>query len=107
MAAGVSFYTLLAVFPGIAAFVALYGLFAAVADAQRHLWNWLTNVVILAGAELNAEIAAEAIGDTTMDKTRPMGIEGADVGDKRGPAQIVSRAVSLIPVWPGGAPHLR
>jgi membrane protein len=37
IAAGVTFYALLAIFPGIAAFVALYGLLADVADAQRHL----------------------------------------------------------------------
>lgn len=37
IAAGVTFYCLLALFPGIGAFVALYGLFADVADAQRHL----------------------------------------------------------------------
>jgi len=37
VAAGVTFYTLLALFPGIAAFVALYGLFADVADAERHI----------------------------------------------------------------------
>jgi membrane protein len=37
IAAGVTFYTLLAIFPGIAAFVALYGLMADVSDAQRHL----------------------------------------------------------------------
>lgn len=37
IAAGVTFYTLLALFPGIGAFVALYGLFADVAAAQRHL----------------------------------------------------------------------
>lgn len=37
IAAGVTFYTLLALFPGMGAFVALYGLFADVAEAQRHL----------------------------------------------------------------------
>ena len=37
VAAGVTFYALLALFPGLAAFVALYGLFADVADVQRHL----------------------------------------------------------------------
>ena len=37
IAAGVSFYSLLALFPGLAAFVALYGLFADVAEARRHL----------------------------------------------------------------------
>lgn len=37
IAAGCTFYTLLALFPGIGAFVALYGLFADVGDAQRHI----------------------------------------------------------------------
>jgi membrane protein len=37
VAAGVTFYTLLAIFPGMAAFVSLYGMFADVADAQKHL----------------------------------------------------------------------
>ncbi len=32
-----TFYSLLALFPGIGAFVALYGLFADVADAQKHV----------------------------------------------------------------------
>ncbi|WP_309089569.1 YihY/virulence factor BrkB family protein [Phenylobacterium sp.] len=37
VAAGVTFYTLLALFPAMGAFAALYGLFADVAEAQRHL----------------------------------------------------------------------
>ena len=37
IAAGVSFYTLLAIFPGLAAFVALYGLFADIGTVQRDL----------------------------------------------------------------------
>ena len=37
VAAGVTFYTLLALFPALGAFAALYGLFADVAEAQRHL----------------------------------------------------------------------
>lgn len=37
IAAGCTFYILLALFPGIGAFVALYGLFADVGDAQRHV----------------------------------------------------------------------
>ncbi len=36
-AAGVTFYTLLALFPGLAAFVALYGLFLDVKDVPAHL----------------------------------------------------------------------
>ncbi|MBJ7408794.1 MAG: YihY/virulence factor BrkB family protein [Phenylobacterium sp.] len=37
IAAGVTFYTLLAIFPGVAAFVAIWGLFADVTQAQQHL----------------------------------------------------------------------
>lgn len=37
VSAGVTFYVLLSLFPALGAFVALYGLFADVADAQRHL----------------------------------------------------------------------
>lgn len=37
ISAGVTFYTLLALFPGVAAFVSLYGLFADVGEAQRDL----------------------------------------------------------------------
>ena len=37
VAAGITFYTLLALFPGLAAFVSLYGLFADPAEASRHL----------------------------------------------------------------------
>lgn len=37
IAAGCTFYTLLALFPAITAFVALYGLFADVGEAQRHV----------------------------------------------------------------------
>jgi membrane protein len=37
VSAGVTFYALLAIFPALGAVVALYGLFADVAEAQRHL----------------------------------------------------------------------
>jgi membrane protein len=37
VAAGVTFFTLLALFPGVAVFVALYGLFADIGEVQRHL----------------------------------------------------------------------
>lgn len=37
IAAGVTFYTLLAIFPALAAFVSLYGLFSDVSDVPQHL----------------------------------------------------------------------
>ena len=39
-AAGITFYTILALFPGIAALVALYGLFADPATISAHLDNF-------------------------------------------------------------------
>jgi membrane protein len=49
VAAGVTFYTLLALFPGLAAFVGLYGLFADAGDAQRHLaiLSWILPPAVL------------------------------------------------------------
>jgi hypothetical protein len=34
-------------------------------------------------------------------------MRGAEAADKLGPAQIASKALSLIPAWPGGAPNVR
>ena len=42
VAAGVTFYSLLALFPGIGAFVALWGLFGDVGEAQRNLQSLTT-----------------------------------------------------------------
>jgi membrane protein len=81
-----------------------YGSLGAVVGFM--MWNWLTNVVVLAGAELNSEMEAQTAVDTTEGAPRPMGRRGAEVADKLGPAQAVSRALSLIPAWPGGL-HVR
>ncbi|WP_235528832.1 MULTISPECIES: YihY/virulence factor BrkB family protein [unclassified Phenylobacterium] len=48
VSAGVTFYSLLALFPAIAAFVALYGLFADVAEARDHLQS--LSAILPAGA---------------------------------------------------------
>jgi membrane protein len=82
-----------------------YGSLGAVVGFM--MWNWLTNVVVLAGAELNAEMEAQTAVDTTVGKPQPMGMRGAEAADKLGPAQIASKALSLIPAWPGGAPNVR
>jgi membrane protein len=62
-----------------------YGSLGAVVGFM--MWNWLTNVVILAGAELNAEIEAQTAVDTTVGEPKPMGARGAAVADTLGPAQ--------------------
>jgi len=48
IAGGVAFFTLLAIFPALAAFVALYGLFADIAQVQHHLS--LLSVILPASA---------------------------------------------------------
>lgn len=68
VAAGVTFYTLLAIFPGIAALISLYGLFADAGTVSSHL-------SILAG--LLPEGAADLIGDqmtrVASEKTTALG----------------------------------
>lgn len=62
-----------------------YGSLGAVVGFM--MWNWLTNLIILAGGELNAEIEAQTAVDTTVGKPRPMGMRGAKVADTLGAAQ--------------------
>jgi membrane protein len=62
-----------------------YGSLGAVVGFM--MWDWLTNVVILAGAELNSEIEAQTAVDTTVGKPRPMGVRGARSADTLGAAQ--------------------
>ena len=51
VAAAITFYVLLALFPAIAAFVSLYGLFASVAEAERHL-AWLHGILPSRGLDV-------------------------------------------------------
>jgi membrane protein len=62
-----------------------YGSLGAVVGFM--MWNWLTNVIILAGAELNSEIEAQTAVDTTVGAPRPMGVRRAKVADTLGAAQ--------------------
>jgi membrane protein len=45
-------------------------------------WIWLSSTVILAGAQLNAEMEAQTTRDTTRGPERPMGIRGATKADR-------------------------
>jgi len=62
-----------------------YGSLGAVVGFM--MWNWLTNVVVLAGAELNSEMEAQTAADTTVGRARPMGVRGAKAADTLGAAQ--------------------
>lgn len=48
------------------------------------LWFYFTALVVLLGAELNAEMEHQTTMDTTMGKPRPMGKRGAHVADTIG-----------------------
>lgn len=50
-------------------------------------WVWITNIVVLLGAELDAEIEHQTMQDTTTGPPRPMGERGAHVADTIGAPQ--------------------
>jgi membrane protein len=58
-----------------------YGGFASVAVLM--LWLWITNFIILLGAEINAEAEHQTAQDTTHGAPRPMGRRGAAKADTR------------------------
>lgn len=50
------------------------------------MWFWISAYVVLAGAELNAEMEAQTKKDTTTGEPEPMGERGAVKADKLGEA---------------------
>jgi membrane protein len=49
-------------------------------------WMWLSFVVILVGAELDAEMEHQTVHDTTTGPPKPLGGRGAQVADTVGKA---------------------
>jgi len=50
-------------------------------------WLWISAIVILLGAELDAEMEHQTARDTTTGSPKPMGARGARVADTAGAAQ--------------------
>ena len=50
------------------------------------MWLWLSVIVILIGAELNAEIEHQTAQDTTVGHEKPLGVRGAVMVDTLGEA---------------------
>lgn len=48
------------------------------------LWIWISTIIVLVGAELNAELEHQTARDTTTGPDRPMGERGALVADTLG-----------------------
>ena len=51
------------------------------------MWLWLSAIVVLVGAELNAEIEHQTARDTTTGAAKPLGVRGATMADTVGEAQ--------------------
>ena len=60
-------------------FGATYGTFAGIIILM--LWLFLTAIVVLLGAEINAEMERQTSTDTTVGEPEPMGERGADPAD--------------------------
>jgi membrane protein len=50
-------------------------------------WIWLSVIVVLIGAELNAETEHQTARDTTEGRPQPLGTRGAVVADTVGEAE--------------------
>jgi len=50
-------------------------------------WIWLSTIVVLAGASIDAEMEHQTVRDTTTRAPRPMGQRGATMADTVGAAQ--------------------
>jgi len=44
-------------------------------------WTWITNIALLLGAEINAEMEHQTARDTTRGAEKPLGARGAVMAD--------------------------
>jgi membrane protein len=51
------------------------------------VWIWLSTIIVLIGAELDAEMEHQTVRDTTTGRPKPMGARGARMADTVGRAQ--------------------
>ena len=64
---------------------ATYGSLGAVIGMM--MWMWISMIVILLGAQLNAEIEHQTVKDSTVGPDKPLGRRGAVKADTLGAAQ--------------------
>ncbi|MBX6425121.1 MAG: YihY/virulence factor BrkB family protein [Variibacter sp.] len=64
---------------------ATYGSLGAVIGLM--VWMWLSVIVVLMGAELNAEMEHQTARDSTAEGEKPLGRRGARMADTVGPAR--------------------
>jgi membrane protein len=51
------------------------------------MWMWLSIIVVLVGAKLNAEIEHQTVRESTVSPPKPLGWRGAKMADTVGPAR--------------------
>ena len=61
---------------------ATYGSLGAVIGFMT--WMWLSTIVVLLGAKVNAELEHQTAQDTTEGADKPMGTRGAQMADSVG-----------------------
>ncbi len=66
-------------------FSATYGSLGTIAAAM--MWAWISIVILLVGAEIDAELEHQTAVDTTEPPDAPVGSRGAVVADQVGPAR--------------------
>jgi len=64
-------------------YTATYGSLATVVVFMT--WLWLSAMIVLGGAELNAELEHQTAHDTTTGRPKPLGSRGATMADRIGP----------------------
>ncbi len=64
---------------------ATYGSLGAVIGLM--IWLWISTIVVLLGAELNAEIEHQTARDSTIGADKPVGARGAVMADTVGAKQ--------------------
>lgn len=101
MAASVAFSWYLT---NVAHYSATYGSLGAVFGFI--VWLWLSSVVILLGAELNAEIEHQTARDSTTGSPEPLGDRGAAMADEVGkPAPKLRTPKALLSFFRDPDPH--
>jgi membrane protein len=72
-------------FANFANYDATYGSLGAAIGTM--MWMWMSAILVLLGAELNAEIEHQTARDTTVGREKPLGARGATMADTVGAAQ--------------------
>ena len=84
----------------VANYDATYGSLGAVIGFM--MWIWFSVMVVLLGAELNAEIEHQTALDSTTGPEKPLGARGATMADTVGLALTTTLVEALGLAWRGG-----